>query len=241
MYETAHDLKTFYTSETGRVVRRILHTRIAELWPDARGLEILGLGYSIPYMKPFQKTASRTIAMMSDGLGVHHWPNKPQKNLTGISSPSDIPLATEATDRILMLHHLEYIQTLKPCLKECWRILKPTGRMLVVVPNRLGFWSRADWSPFGHGRPFNLMQITHYLKDNGFVIEQTEEALFMPPTKLTALLKAAPLCEAIGRRILPIVSGVHIIEVSKQVYAKTNVVQNRQKIKSPPFFAKPAS
>ena len=40
-----------------------------------------------------------------------------------------------------------------PLLRECWRVLRDDGRLLVVVPNRLGSWALFDHTPFGQGRP----------------------------------------------------------------------------------------
>ena len=46
MYRSVYDLKLFYNSKIGRVVRRVMQRRIREIWPDVTGMRILGCGYA---------------------------------------------------------------------------------------------------------------------------------------------------------------------------------------------------
>ncbi len=221
MYSSVYDLKSFYNGKPGRIVRRVLQGRIREFWPDASGLRVLGCGYAVPYLRGFMEKSERVFALSMAGQGAHHWPQggkDEEKNLTALSEESELPVETASIDRVLMIHHLEFSEFLQPCLAEIWRVLKSNGRLLVIVPNRTGFWAHADWSPFGQGTPYTAAQINHYLKDNMFVHERTEEALFMPPVRYSLVLKSAGLFEQIGS-YLPFGAGVHMIEASKQLYA----------------------
>ena len=49
-------------------------------------------------------------------------------------------------------------------LREVWRVLAPSGRMMAIMPNRRGVWTRTDNTPFGHGRPYSRSQITQLLR-----------------------------------------------------------------------------
>jgi SAM-dependent methyltransferase len=221
MYRSAYDLKSFYNGKIGRIVRRILRERIREIWPDMKGLRVVGCGYATPYLRSYMKEAERVIALMPAAQGVHAWPSGPdEKNLVFLAEESEIPLETNSVDRILLIHDLEFSELLKTNLQEIWRILKSNGRLLIVVPNRAGLWARADWSPFGQGTPYSASQIQNYLRDNLFVHERTEEALFVPPLKYSLFLQSAGLFEWIGIKFLPFVAGVHIVEASKQIYAR---------------------
>jgi SAM-dependent methyltransferase len=121
-------------------------------------------------------------------------------------------------DRILLVHDVEFCEFLQPSLQEIWRVLKSTGRLLVVVPNRNGLWSRAEWSPFGQGTPYSASQIEYYLRDNLFVHERTEGALYLPPIRHSAIQKSAGFFEKFGRTC-PVMPGVIIVEATKQIYA----------------------
>ncbi|MEM7651299.1 MAG: methyltransferase domain-containing protein [Pseudomonadota bacterium] len=218
MFDTVYDFKSFYAGKTGRVVRRILKDRIRELWPNLSGLSLVGTGYSNPYLGQFKGEAGHIFSIMPAGQGAHHWPHD-GLNAVALSERAELPIETNSVDRVLMVHDLEFAEFLKPSLQEIWRVLKSNGRVLLIVPNRRGFWARADWSPFGHGTPYSVTQLSHSLRDNLFVHERTEEALFMPPIQYSPFLKSAALFERAGRNIFPIVAGVHIVEASKQTYA----------------------
>jgi len=226
MYRSVHDLRNFYNSRAGRVVRRILQQRIHEIWPDCKSMRMLGGGYATPYLRGFMQGSERVFAMMPAAQGAHPWPynvGPDEKNLVCLAEESEIPFETNSIDRILLIHDLEFSELLKSNLQEIWRVLKSNGRLLVVVPNRSGFWARADWSPFGHGSPYSAAQIQNYLRDNQFIHERTEGALFMLPLQKLLFLKMAGFFEKIGRKYLPFAAGVHIVEASKQIYARPDV------------------
>ena len=44
------DLRAFYASPLGRAAREILGRKVEEAWGDARGLDVLGLGYATPFL-----------------------------------------------------------------------------------------------------------------------------------------------------------------------------------------------
>ncbi len=218
MFASVYDFKSFYNERIGRVVRRVLQERIREIWPDVTGLSVMGTGYATPYLRVFKDEAQQVFALMPAGQGAHDWPHE-GPNCVALSERAELPIETNSIDRVLMIHDLEFSEFLKPSLEEVWRVLKSNGRLMVIVPNRAGFWARADWSPFGQGTPYSATQLTYFLRDSLFVHERTEEALFMPPLKHTSFLKVAGFFERLGRNILPIGAGVHIVEASKQVYA----------------------
>lgn len=221
MYESVYDFKSFYNGKYGRMVRRILQSRIREIWPDVNGLSVMGTGYATPYLRILREEGTNTFALMPAGQGAHDWPHE-GPNCVALSEPAELPIETNSVDRILMMHDLEFAEFPKQSLQEIWRVLKSNGRLMIVVPNRAGLWARADWSPFGQGTPYSVGQLTHHLRDNLFVHERTEEALFMPPIRYTPFLKAAGTFERAGRKLLPIVAGVHIVEASKQIYASVD-------------------
>lgn len=180
----------------------------------------MGYGYALPYLRPFVQDAERVFNIMPASMGVHHWPDNPSfANLACLAEEGDLPIETETVDRILMIHSLEYAEQSDVMLQELWRVLKSNGRMLIVVPNRLGLWARADWTPFGHGHPYSVGQIAQHMKEHFFVHEKTDRALFMPPFRSFLALRTAYAFESIGKYVFPGLAGVYIVEVSKQVYA----------------------
>ena len=107
-------------------------------------------------------------------------------------------------------------------LEECSRVLGPGGRVLFIVPNRTGLWSRFEGTPFGHGRPYTARQLELLVRRHGFTPERHVSALYFPPSQQRFWMRTAGFWERVGRRVSPMLSGgVLIIEASKQVYAPT--------------------
>lgn len=218
MVESVYDLRSFYASRRGKIIQPLLQDKILSLWPDATALRVMGCGYAVPYLTPYLGQAERVFHVMPERLGVHAWTPQ-EKNLACLAAEGELPVETESVDRILAIHSLEYTDYTQPYLQELWRVLKSTGRILLVVPNRLGFWSRAEWSPFGHGTPFSASQLTRTLRDNLFVIERVERALCIPATRSSVLLRACLPLEKFGVHVWWGMAGVVVVEASKQLYS----------------------
>ena len=90
---------------------------------------------------------------------------------------------------------------------------------LVIVPNRRGVWARIENSPFGHGRPYSRSQLMRLLKDAMFSPRDWREALFMPPFGRGMLHQSAAAWERVGHIVPFMMSGVLLVEATKQVYA----------------------
>lgn len=220
MHTKAIDLKEFYESTQGRVVQRVLRQHLRHFWPDIKGLRLLGLGYAIPYLKPFMDEAERTAVLMPGRQGAVFWPSG-DKGLVAMAEEGALPIETNSVDRVLAIHATQDAAGLDATLRECWRVLAGQGRLLLVVPNRTGLWARTDSTPFGLGAPWSMAQIRQALKDNMFVPERAGRALFLPPSASRLLLATAPMWEKLGHRFWPAFGGVNIVEAGKQLYAGT--------------------
>ncbi len=222
MYSSVDDLRAFYNSDIGAIVQHTLQKRICSLWGDVHDYRILGCGYALPYLSALEKRSERVIAMMSANQGVQRWPQH-SENRTLLCDESYLPIENASVDCVLLVHHLEYCNDLPRALHEIWRILKSNGRVLIIVPNRMGLWARADWSPLGHGHPFTQSQLEAYLRKAKLCVDSHEGALFMPPIpKSPVVMKSAHLFERMGRSFMPFIAGVHVVEAHKEIYARVD-------------------
>ena len=212
------DLDQFYTTPLGQVTRRLIRSRIQEVWPDVGGLRVLGVGYATPYLRTFRDTAERALAAMPASQGVIHWP-KGELGLVTLSEEAELPFPDSSFDRVLLVHALENAEQVRPMLREIWRILTSGGRLIVVVPNRRGLWARFERTPFGHGQPFSPPQLTRLLRETMFLPTTALAAVSIPPVKWRPLLKLAPAIERVGRRWGGAIAGVLVVEAGKQIYA----------------------
>ena len=220
MHMDVIDLRDFYGRPLGRVAQHHIARRIEEIWPDVRGLNMLGLGFATPYLAPFLGTAQRVIGLMPARQGVMQWPAD-ARCLTGLVDERELPLPDESMDRVLLVHGLEASESMRVLLRQIWRVLAPGGRVMIVVPNRRGLWARREATPFGHGQPFSRSQITQLLRESMFSPSCWEAALFVPPFDWRPLLRSAAAWERAGHMLWPRFSGVIVVEATKQIYAAT--------------------
>ncbi|SDG34455.1 Methyltransferase domain-containing protein [Limimonas halophila] len=218
MFADVVDLRDFYATRTGRVARRIVRRELRRAWPDLRGQRVLGLGYTTPFLAPFEDEAERVLSFMPAQQGVLGWPEV-GANRTALVDESALPLTDFSVDRVVLAHSLESTENLREMLREVWRVLMGDGRVVVIVPNRRGLWSRFDSTPFGQGKPYSASQLAGVLREAMFMPIQTRRALFVPPTRSRTLLGAAPAFERLGQRWMPHFGGVLMLEAGKQLYA----------------------
>src|SRR5690606_18114756 len=58
------ELRDFYATPLGQMVRRGLARRIRQRWASVKGATLLGLGYAAPYLGSFRGEAGRIGALM---------------------------------------------------------------------------------------------------------------------------------------------------------------------------------
>ncbi|MFQ5533527.1 MAG: methyltransferase domain-containing protein [Sphingomonadales bacterium] len=234
MYLDVVELRNYYNSPLGRVTARLIRRKIRELWPDVRGLTVLGLGYATPFLNPIGNQAIRTIALMPARQGVVHWPRR-EANLASLVDETVIPLPDASVDRLVLVHSLEHSQQVRTLLREIWRVLRAGGRLGIVVPNRSGIWARLDRTPFGHGRPYSAPQLTHLLADCMFTPLRWQSALYMPPSDKRVMLRALNGLEPLGERLWRSFAGVLIVEAEKRIYA-AKTKRHPARVKQPAFI-----
>src|ERR1700676_888834 len=218
------DLRDFYRNALGQVARRMIRRAIQRVWPDLRGMRLVGIGYATPFLSALSGETERTLAVMPASLGVLRWPSEGGNRVT-LADEGELPFADYSIDRIVLVHALETSEEVGAMLKEIWRVLAGGGRVLIVAPNRRGIWARLDRTPFGSGRPYTMSQLSQLLRDEQFTPVGSDTALFIPPSTRRMMLRSAPAWERIGKRWVPTFAGVLLVEATKQIYAKPVAVR----------------
>lgn len=189
------------------------------IWPEANGETLVGLGYSVPYLLPYLDKSDVIAACMPAQQGVIHWPTTGRSNVTLLVDETRLPFATGTVNRILMVHAAENSEKVRQMLHEAHRLLTPSGRLLVIAPNRRGIWSRSPDSPFAQGHPYHSSQLKRLLRETQFTPLHREYMLYLPPTRRRFLLRSANMIEKVGRLFFPGLGGLLMIEAEKQIYA----------------------
>lgn len=228
MTADARSAAEFYGTARGAVACRLVRDRVGAMWPDVAGLQVLGLGYAAPYLRPWRDSAARCVIGTPAQTGVARWPAG-HPSLSCTVEEDALPFPDLQFDRILLVHGLEASENVRVLLREVWRVLRDDGRLLIVAPNRVGLWAHVESTPFGHGQPYSHGQIGRLLQSSLFRVEQRDTALYVPPTTLRLLLRSAPLWERAGHRVAPRLAGVTITEAVKDVYAALPVQHARRR------------
>ncbi len=210
------NLREFYAGRLGAAARTMIAAKTREAWGDAKGVDVLGLGYATPYLESFRAHARRCVAAMPASQGVEVWPVE-GASASCLSHEAALPFQNALFDRILLVHALEESADPLALLQEVWRVLAPAGRVIVVAANRRGPWSNADGTPFGHGRPYTRGQLEALVREAELEPVAWSRALYAPPWAWAA--RWAEGFEQAGSIAWPMLSGVILLEAVKQTFA----------------------
>ena len=224
------ELREFYSgTELGKVtkglINRVLGTKIDT---DAGSLTI-GFGYACPFLENKIKDSENKnfLLLMPSEQGVVSWPEK-SKSVSVLVDEVSWPVNTSSADLILISHGLEVSDNQDLLLQEVLRVLKDSGRLVILVPNRTGFWARSDSTPFGYGKPYSISQLTALLRKNQFQIDSITPALYGFPAKRGYWLKVSLLWEKVGKKFNSLfLGGLLVVEARKDVYAVKNVKSSK--------------
>ena len=237
MRRDVYALRDFYAGRLGAVVRDVVAGKLTEAWDDARGLDVLGLGYPTPYLDLFRRSARRVCAAMPALQGAEIWPGR--VNAVALAEESALPFTNALFDRVLLIHGLEESVDPLSLLNEARRVMAPSGRIVVVAAARRGLWSRAEHTPFGHGRPYTRMQLELLLREAELEPTAWSRALFTPPVAFLA--RWPEPWEQSGPVALAPFAGLTLIEAVKRTFAPTaKAVVTRARIARPPGVLQPA-
>jgi SAM-dependent methyltransferase len=167
-------------------------------------------------MGDLQARARRVVAAMPAQQGVEVWPAG-GRNRAALVSEDALPFANALFDRILVVHAIEEARDPVGLLREVWRVLAPSGRVVVAVASRHGPWANVEKTPFGHGRPYSRAQLAELLRDAELEPSGWTRALYVPPVEWMA--GWAEAFEQAGSRLWPAISGLVLMEAVKQTFA----------------------
>ena len=213
--------------------------KVTEAWGDAHGLDVLALGYATPFVDMLRPTARRVVAAMPAQQGVEIWPAG-ERNLAALACEDQLPFPNALFDRILLAHAIEEAPDAVALLREVWRVLAPSGRVVVVVAARNGLWANAERTPFGHGRPYTRGQLTELVREAELEPSGWTRALYAPP--VSWLAGWAEGFEQAGSRLWPGFAGLVLIEAVKQTFAlKPKAARVRARVSKPILVPAPGA
>jgi SAM-dependent methyltransferase len=219
MRQDAVSLDRFYASPLGQAAATVLSGTLSDLWGEARGLSVLGIGYALPVLATFGDAPARLIAAVPYEHGPVYWDAPGRGNAAVAVGDLRLPFPDGLFDRVIILHGLEETGDPRAYLREVWRVMAPEGRLVLAAANRTGLWARATQTPFGQGRPWTRTQLINLLSAGVFQVTASSSALYVPPLPLGFVAASAEGWEVLGRALAPGLGGVVLVEAVKRLYA----------------------
>lgn len=233
------DLYRFYASPLGATAARHVRARLAEAWGDGAHCRIAGFGYAAPLLDGFDK-AERRLVIAPAAQGALPWPAA-DANLACLAPEFTWPLPDASIDRLVIAHGIEETADPPRLMREAWRVLADSGRMIVVAAHRRGLWSAIDQTPFAAGRPFLKRQLETLLQAAMFRPVAWSGALYFPPFQGSLVLRAADAWERAGSELWPAFSGALLVEAAKDMAAPVGLAQHAGAFALRPQRARPAA
>lgn len=227
--------KDYYSSALGAATCATINKAIQEVWPDLSGQHCLCVGFPLPFLDLFDAGAASAAAIMPARMGVIGLARK-GGNCTVLASLKELPLASAAYDRVLVVHALDFTRDKRAFLEETWRILSPGGEMALVVANRSGLWARNEKTPFGQGEPYTRRQLRLLLEESGFTPTRYQTLLYFPPTNSLTKLRWGKYMERLGPKLWPRFGGVILVTAEKTVPGEVKALRGAVKV-APPAVA----
>ena len=224
------ELKEFYSgTELGRTTKQLINRVLGTKINSGSGSLTIGFGYACPFLEDEIKISQNKdfLLLMPSEQGVVSCPEEP-KSVSALVDEVSWPINTSSADIILISHGLEVSDNQDLLLQEVLRVLKDSGKLIILVPNRTGFWARSDSTPFGYGKPYSISQLTDLLRKNQFQVDSITPSLYGFPAKKGYWLKSLLLWEKLGTKLNSFfLGGLLVVEARKDVYAVKNVKSSK--------------
>jgi SAM-dependent methyltransferase len=194
---------------------------VEEMLSDLFGYYLLQIGWSREFDEAVAKSPIRYSLIMEaqfPGMG---------RGNTVIGEDRAFPVATDSVDAVFLPHTLDFAVDPHRVLREAERVLIPEGRVVVLGFNPWSTWGlwrllrhrsgRVPWC----GTFLRPGRVVDWLSLLGFDIELQRSVMFLPPVRRATILRQLEVLEPLGRRWLPMLSGVYAIRAVKRVSTLT--------------------
>jgi SAM-dependent methyltransferase len=143
---------------------------LAPLLDGCTAVEVgCGEGYGTALLA---QAARRVVGVDYDALTIAHAAaTYPQAQFVR-GNLAALPIRSASLDAVATLQVVEHVWNHREFVRECRRVLRPAGRLVVTTPNRLTFSPGLDApvNPF-HTKEFDARELVALLERDGFVVD----------------------------------------------------------------------
>jgi 2-polyprenyl-3-methyl-5-hydroxy-6-metoxy-1,4-benzoquinol methylase len=143
--------------------------------PLVAGATVAEIGCGEGYGTAQLATSARSVLGIDyDAVTVRHAADRYREAAFVRANLAALPLPDASVDAIVTLQVIEHVWNHGEFVRECLRVLRPGGTLVVSTPNRLTFSPGLDEpvNPF-HTKEFTDAELTGLLSAHGFAVEQS--------------------------------------------------------------------
>lgn len=136
------------------------------------GRDLLEAGSGEGYGAALLATQARSVTCVDyDEQAVAHTRRRYPQVTIHQGNLIDLPLPAASVDTVVNFQVIEHLWDQGAFVRECHRVLRPAGELLMSTPNRITFSPGLDTplNPF-HTRELNAAEMTELLTENGFEV-----------------------------------------------------------------------
>lgn len=210
--------ESFYRTPSGKVCVGLLGERMRWFWPELRHQLVLGLGGAAPYLSAI---GDETTVRIGAHFGAAQADMPFQSGQCCVVDPANLPFEEQKFDRVLLVHALQGRDNPVPLLRAAARVLRDDGRMLMVVPSRLGGRARLRRTPFARDMSFTRHKLRQYLAAAMLRPEQWDEAVFLPASQVCRTVRRGRRMDIAGKVFCPGGGSLILVEAVPDMYSAT--------------------
>ncbi|MCP1241975.1 methyltransferase domain-containing protein [Acetobacter lambici] len=208
--------ESFYGTPSGKVYVSLLGERMRWFWPEMKNQSVLGLGGAAPYLHTIGDSSTLRIGAY---LGNTRVDTAFQPGQCCVVDPAELPFEPQKFDRILLVHALQGRDNPLTVLRSAARALKDDGRLLMVVPSRLGGRARLRRTPFARDASFTRPKLRQLLAAAMLRAEQWDEAVFLPASQACRTLRRGRRMDIAGKVLCPGGGSLILVEAVPDMYS----------------------
>ncbi|GAN62781.1 methyltransferase [Acetobacter indonesiensis NRIC 0313] len=221
------DITDFYNSHEGAVCAALIRERLQWFWPDLRRQSVLGVGFAQPYLSAWRGRGALCVSAIlpsqimpmqdtaaSDGFSVFS-----REDRCCVVDAQHLPFCDEMFDRVLVVHALENAEQAVTLLRAASRVLRDDGRILLIVPNKIGGRLRQKNTPFARDARFTRNGLKAVLGRAMLHMERRDEACFLPVLRGYSTLERGRASDIAGKVFCPGLGSLMLVEAVKDVHA----------------------
>ena len=218
----------FMGTPAGRFLREWESSQVAGVVGDVFGYSAVQIGLPELDLLRGNRIATHIQILPPESRNLKNYSSQDPLNRI-LADFTEIPLASESQDLVVLAHALDFWETDAPAqkvLREAARILVPEGRIVLTAFNRAGLWSlRQRLSRIGLGgaflpdvaRPIALKRLQDWLSLLGFEVDRGHFGAYQMPSRTAAGLHRFEWMNLAGDRWWPALGSLVMLSATKHI------------------------